>query len=162
MIKADAMPEGYLIRDPRVPQRDQLVTRPTLERLAATQGDRVFAKFDDTLEEWTYAQFLDLVRQTALGLQQQGVRQGDMVVVFMPNNREQIRIMFALNYLGAVYVPLNTAYRGGLLEHVIQLSDARLAIVHAALAPRLADVATAALEHVIILGGEAHAIGSLK
>ncbi|WP_199252744.1 AMP-binding protein [Chachezhania sediminis] len=162
MINAEAMPEGAVIRDPRVPGRDTVVTRPTLERLAAEQGDKVFAKFDDNLEEWTYARFHDLVRQTALGLQQQGVGQGDMVLVFMPNNREQIRIMFALNYLGAVYVPINTAYRGGLLEHVVKLSDAKLAIVHAVLAPRLADVPTAALEHVIVQGGDPVAIGSLK
>lgn len=162
MITADAMPEGRAIHDPRIPAREEMVTRPTLERLANEQGDKVFAKYDDNLEEWTYAQFLELVKQTALGLQQQGVIQGDKVLIFMPNNREQIRIMFALNYLGAVYVPINTAYRGDLLAHTVKLSDARLAIVHAALAPRLADVPSADLKHVIVQGGTPPAIGALK
>jgi len=162
MFNADPMPEGKPIHDHRIPPRDVIITRAALDRLATQTPDKVFAKFDDTLEEWTYSEFRTLVLQTALGLQQQGVTQGDMVLVWLPNNREHIRIMFALNYLGAVYVPVNTAYRGGLLEHVVKLSDARLAIVHGELAPRLAEVETARLEKVIVQADEPMLIGSLE
>ncbi|MFM2280423.1 MAG: AMP-dependent synthetase and ligase [Pseudomonadota bacterium] len=162
MFDASAMPEGTPIHDSRIPAPDRLVTRPLLDRLASEQPDAVFVKFDDNGEEWTYGAFQHLVRQTAAGLQAQGVAMGDNVMVWMPNNRDQIRIFFALNYIGAVYVPMNTAYRGGLLEHVVALSDAKLAIVHASLADRLLDISTAALDHVIIQGGEPIAIGSLK
>ncbi|MEY8828895.1 AMP-binding protein [Sedimentitalea sp. XS_ASV28] len=139
--------------DPRVPERDKVVTRYLIDRWAQERPAKVFAKFDDTGEEWNYAQFREMVVQTALGLQQQGVRQGDHVLVWMPNCREQIRIFFAINYLGAVYVPINTAYKGSLLEHVIDVSDARLAIVDASLAPRLEGCNLHALEHVLITGG---------
>jgi crotonobetaine/carnitine-CoA ligase len=33
---------------------------------------------------------------------------------------------FGLSYLGAVYVPVNLAYRGRILEHVDENADARL------------------------------------
>ena len=138
--------------DPRIPARQDVVTRYLIDRQARERPDAVFAKFDDTGEEWSYATFRTLVLQTAIGLQTQGVRQGDHVLVWMPNCREQIRIFFALNYLGAIYVPINTAYKGRLLEHVIDISDATLAIVEAALVERMEGVDLGRLERLIVTG----------
>ena len=138
--------------DPRIPPRQDLVSRYVIDRWAIEQPDKVFCKFDDTGEEWTYKHFRNLVLQTALGLQQQGVEQSDHVLVWMPNSREQIRIFFAINYLGAVYVPINTAYKGELLEHVINISDARCAIVDTSLTSRLDGVKLAKLERLITTG----------
>ncbi|WP_372500727.1 AMP-binding protein (plasmid) [Tistrella mobilis] len=152
-IVVEQSPEGPVHFDARIPPRDRVVTRDLIDRLAVEQPDKVFVKFDDTGEEWTYAGFRELIVQTALGLQQHGVVQGAHVLVWMPNGRDQIRVYFALNYLGAVYVPINTAYRGSLLAHVVDLSDASLAIVHADLVERLFDVPTARLERLIVSGG---------
>src|SRR5690606_28073964 len=60
---------------------------------------------------------------------------------------------FGINYLGAVYVPINTAYRGGVLAHAIALSDARLGIVHAELLPRLEQLGLSRLETLVCLHG---------
>jgi carnitine-CoA ligase len=38
--------------------------------------------------------------------------------------------MFAINYLGAVYVPVNPALKGSSLEHVLHNAGAAFAIVH--------------------------------
>src|SRR5262245_48526781 len=62
-------------------------------------------------------------------------------------------VWFGLNYLGAVFVPINTAYRGSLLEHAIGLSEARLMIAHADLCPRLKDVDRKAVHELVALGG---------
>lgn len=148
-------PERPETSDPRVPSRDRVVTRYLVDRLATDTPDRAFVVFDDNGEEWNYAAFREMLLQTAVGLQQQGVSQGDHVLVFAPNSREQIRIFFALNYLGAVYVPINTAYRGTLLAHVINVSDARVAVVHASLAERLEGIDTHRLEKLIVVGGDA-------
>jgi len=155
MFKVTDSPLSPETRDPRMPARRKVVTRDLIDRWAQERPARVFAKFDDTGEEWTYAAFRDLVLQTAVGLQAQGVGQGDHVLVWMPNCREQIRIFFALNYIGAIYVPINTAYKGRLLEHVIDISDARLAVVEAGLVERLHGVDLARLERLIVTGGEA-------
>ncbi|HWS76487.1 MAG TPA: AMP-binding protein [Quisquiliibacterium sp.] len=138
--------------DPRIPPRDSVVVRNLVERWARERPDKVFIKFDDDGEEWTYRQLRSLVVQSALGLQQLGVRQGDHVLVWMPNSREHIRIFLGLNYLGAVYVPINTAYKGALLAHVIENSDARLGIIHRDLVDRLKEVSTAALETILVVG----------
>ena len=65
------------------------------------------------------------------------------------------------NYMGAVYVPINTAYKGRLLEHVVARSDARIIVAHAELAPRLATVGLADLETLVAVGGPPPAIEGL-
>ena len=141
--------------DPRVPARDRVVTRDLIDRFAREKPEATVVKFDDSGEEWSYGQFRDLIVQTGIGLQSLGVTQGDHVLVFAPNSREQIRIFFALNYIGAVYVPINTAYKGHLLEHVINVSDAKLAVVHASLVERLDGIALHRLERLLVVGGTA-------
>lgn len=145
--------------DPRIPPRDHVVVRDLMDRWNREQPDKVFIKFDDNAEEWTYAQLRQMVLQTALGLQNLGVKQGDHILVWMPNSRENIRIFFAINYLGAVYVPINTAYKGNLLAHVVENSDARLGLIHADLVDRLNEVPTAALETLVILGDYRGSVG---
>ena len=148
-----AEPEYPRITDPRVPGPEICVTRALVERWAREQPDKVFVHFADTGEEWTYAAFRALVIETARGLQTQGVAQGDHVFLWLPNGPEALRLVFAINYLGAVTVPVNTAYKGQLLEHVIENSDAKLALVHTDLLPRLSAVALAKLERAVVVGG---------
>jgi crotonobetaine/carnitine-CoA ligase len=152
---------GSMITDPRIPAPDICVLRPLLDRRAAEHPDRLYAIFPDG-SQWSYGELHKRVRQTACALQDLGVNQGDNVLVWLPNGPDILRIWFAINYIGAVYVPINTAYRGRLLEHVVENSDAKLAIVHAGLAERLNEVKTAKLEQIAVLSGTVRPIGSLK
>ncbi|HTE79195.1 MAG TPA: AMP-binding protein, partial [Reyranella sp.] len=102
-----------------------------------------------------------IARQSAIGLAALGVTQGDHVLSWLPNGPDAIRIWFGLNYLGAVYVPINLAYRGGLLAHVVANSDAKLIVAHADLVGRLAAIDRAALTTAVVLNGEAAAIPGL-
>ena len=140
--------------DPRVPDADRCVLRPLLDRHAAATPDKVFARFADG-SEWTYRQTQAIARRTAIGLAALGVQQGDHVLSWLPNGPDAIRIWFGLNYLGAVYVPINLAYRGGLLAHVVANSDAQLIVAHADLVGRLADIDRAALTTAVVLNGVA-------
>ncbi len=152
-------PAGVAISDPRIPPRDRVVTRALMERWNRECPDKVFVKFADNGEQWTYRQFRTLVVQTALGLQQLGVAQGEHVLVWLPNGREHLRVFFAINYLGAVFVPINTAYKGSLLAHVIDNSDARLAIVHADLVARLEGVPLSGLTTAVVVGARTNCPG---
>jgi crotonobetaine/carnitine-CoA ligase len=122
----------------RGPGREECVLREVLERRAAEAPDAVFAVFEDGTE-WTHGELLDLTRATAAGLQGLGVEQGDSVVVWLPNGPDVVRFWFAVNYLGAVYVPINTAYRGNVLAHVVENSGACLAIADGRLVERLGE-----------------------
>ena len=109
--------------DPRIPPRDRLVLRYLLERRAIEDPDKVFVIFDGG-PTWTRAELLQHVRADG-GLA--GVHRrpsGRQVVCWLPNGPDVLRFWFAINYLGAVFVPINTAYRGGVLSHVLTNSDA--------------------------------------
>lgn len=125
--------------DPRMPDKSECVLRYRLDRGARSHPDRRLALFEDDVE-WTWAQGRELVRETAAGLQALGVRGGDPVLVWLPNCRDMVRLWFAANYIGAIFVPLNTAYRGTILEHAINLTRGQLLLAHSGLLDRLADL----------------------
>ena len=116
--------------DPRVPAREVCVVRYLLDRWAAEKGGETYAIFEGGAQ-FTYAEMRAATVAFAAGLAGAGVRQGDHVLAWQPSTPEMLITFYAINYLGAVYVPINTAYRGRLLEHVIDNSDAKLAVVHA-------------------------------
>ncbi len=134
-----------------MPAREHCVLGPMLAAAARDRPGQVFAKFEDG-SRWTYAQTLDLSRQWARGLSALGVSRGDVVLVWLPNGPAMLRAWFAIAQLGAVYAPVNVAYRGDLLAHVVRTSGARLMIAHSALVPRLDDGAGELLETVVAIG----------
>ncbi|WP_210321200.1 AMP-binding protein [Aquibium microcysteis] len=147
--------------DPRMPAPEACIQRHMLERWAATQPDKLFAIFADGTR-WTYAQTLRETIRTANALRALGVRQGERVMVWLPNGMECLKVWFGLNYLGAVFVPLNLAYRGNLLRHAVSLTEARLGIVHADLYRRLGEIERARLEEIVVLCGEGEPLDGLK
>ena len=146
------MPETFA--DPRIPAVERCVLRPLLERRARETPERTFARFADGTV-WTYGQARAMAIRTANGLRALGVGQGDVVLAWLPNGPEVIRLWFGLNYLGAVFAPINLAYRGRLLEHVVDNAGASLIVAHADLYGRLADVKRAALASAVVVGGPA-------
>src|SRR5690606_6751040 len=129
----------------RLPAREECVVRELLIRRAAEHPDRDFVLFDDG-ERWTYSDALREVRRCAAGLDALGVRAGDFVLSWQANGPTAVKTFLALNFLGAVYVPINTSYRGQLLEHVVANSGARLLIADGRLVDRLAAIDRASLE----------------
>ncbi len=141
-------------RDPRIPPRDEVVLRYVLERAAAERPDQVFMRAYANDEQWTFRELLRRTRRMAAGLQMLGVRQGDHVTSFLPNSLDAAIVWHGINYLGAVYVPLNPAYRGRMLEHAIRNADASLLIAHADLTERLVGVDTASVSDLVVLHGD--------
>ncbi len=137
--------------DPRIPAPEECVLRPLLERRAAETPDKTFVRFAAG-GEWSYAELRRIVVETAAGLQALGVRQDDAVLAWLPNGPDALRVWLAINWLGAIYVPMNLAWRGGVLQHAIALAGARLLVAHAELLPRLADIDCARLTDVVATG----------
>lgn len=147
--------------DAVVPDREACVLRNLLDAHAARTPDKVFAVTPGG-EETTYAQLHQSVRSHARALQDLGIRQGDFVIVWMPNSLDMIRIWFAINYIGAICVPINTAYRGGILEHVLRNSNAQVLIGHKGLVDRLDGIDTAGLKTVIVTDDAPDPVGTLR
>jgi crotonobetaine/carnitine-CoA ligase len=139
------------VSDPRVPAREVCVVRYLLDRWAAERGDMTYVIFDSA-RRYSYREMRERAIGVAVGLARLGVKQGDHVLAWQPTSPEMLATYYAINYLGAVFVPINTAYRGRLLEHVIENSDARLAVVHASLIERLNGIQLSRLERLVVTG----------
>jgi crotonobetaine/carnitine-CoA ligase len=133
------------------------VTAALLERNAARSPNLVVLKFDSG-EQFTALELLAAARARAAGLQQLGVRQGELVLSWFANSPAAVLNWLALNLLGAVYVPINTACRGNPLQHVIATSKAGLMLADGALIERLAAVRTGGLQRIVVSGPERPAL----
>jgi len=106
-------------------------THPTIgeqiRKTAAAHPDRDWIITRD--RRVTYMEMDQASDRLAHGLTERGVEQGDTVLVMLPNTIEFVSVFCALGKMGALQVPVNTAYRGGIFRHVVNDSLARIMIV---------------------------------
>jgi crotonobetaine/carnitine-CoA ligase len=108
-------------------REDWIFSRVLAER-ARTHGDRPFLQpLDGTA--LTYAEADRLTNRLAHGLRALGVERGDRVLLMLPNTVEFMYLWWAANRLGAVEVPVNTAYKGYFLEHLVNNSGGRVMVI---------------------------------
>ncbi len=135
----------------RGPSPDQCVVRNLIDRRARENAAEPFILYENG-DVWDHARLRNEVVGCAAGLQQLGVKQGDLVLVWLPNGPEAVRAMFAINYIGAVCVPLSLSYKGAILQHVFNNSGAAFLFADARLLDRLSDIDTAQLQTIIVVG----------
>lgn len=133
------------------PTAEETVVRNLIDRHARDRADEVFALFEDDTS-WTFSELKTQVAAGAAFLASQGVAQGDIVMVWMPSSPDALRMMLAINYLGAVCAPLALASRGGFLEHILNNSEAQLMVVDSRLMGRLTEVQAHFLRKLIVAG----------
>jgi crotonobetaine/carnitine-CoA ligase len=144
-----------------LPTRAACVVRDLLVANAARHPDRDLILFENG-ERWTAAATLERVGCHAAGFAALGVQPGDYVLSWQGNGPMAVTTFLALNFLGAIYVPINTGYRGALLEHVLRNSGARLMMADGRHIDRLAGIDRARLERVIVIGDERPALPGLE
>tara|TARA_R110002020_G_scaffold184947_2_gene382365 strand:- start:80912 stop:82519 length:1608 start_codon:yes stop_codon:yes gene_type:complete len=143
--------QTHTTSDPRIPPQEECILRVMLERNAERTPDAVYAIFQDG-SEWTFAEALRQARVAAAGLQALGVGQDDRVLIALPNGPDALRVWFGTNYIGAVAVHVNPAYRGGLLERVMSNSGAEVMVCIAEMVEPVAQVSTGALKTIVVFG----------
>jgi acyl-CoA synthetase (AMP-forming)/AMP-acid ligase II len=110
---------------------------------------------------WTYRQFSEEVERVAAGLAAGRVKAADRIVLHMTNRPEMLVAYYACFRVGAVAVPLNTAYKFAELAPMMQRLRPALYIGEASLYPNVAAIDTAILprEKRVILNDEGAAPG---
>jgi crotonobetaine/carnitine-CoA ligase len=111
---------------------------------------------DFVLAETGACTLADLHRRSdalARGLLGMGLNSGDTLLVMLPNCVEFIELWWAAAKVGVVEVPVNTAYLGALLAHVINDSGADTIVLSTQFLDRVADLAgrLPALKRVVLL-----------
>jgi crotonobetaine/carnitine-CoA ligase len=105
---------------------------------ALGQKERVFLYFKD--ETVTYQQLDERSNRFAHGFQALGIAENDKIAIMMKNHPDFLYTWFGSAKLGAVEVPINTAYKGDLLRHIINNSDSKVLVIDGNLLDRLLSI----------------------
>ncbi len=128
----------------------QLALGDLLRDAAARHGDRVMLQFDGL--ERTFHETLLAARRMANGLAALGAEKGSKIAIMAGNSPAFVDTWLGASLLGAIYVPINTEYKGDILRYQLAKADVTMIVIEAAFLDRLAAVATElqALRHVIV------------
>lgn len=121
-------------------------SRGTQDTVLAVLRRAVDADADATLldivgEKTSYGELFERAMRLANGLRTHGVGPGDRVVTLLDSNVDAVAAWFAINAVGGISVPINTAYKGEFLRHQISDAGARLVIAESDYAARVVAVA---------------------
>ncbi len=116
---------------------------------------QTWLKFKDS--EFAWDQVLANIQRAANGLLDLGIRPGEPVAIMMGNRPEFLWIHFALGFIGAVSVPVNTSQRGATLQHILADSDSVAAIFEEPMRPAVLAVKSTVptLRATVVADGEA-------
>jgi len=122
-----------------------LTTPAVLDRMACDFADHEALVTAD--RKFTFSQLRDEVRRTAAAIAGSGVAPGDRVALWSPNTWHWVIACLAIQYAGAVVVPINTRYTAEEAADIIARTEAPLLIAMGRFlgADRVADLDRASL-----------------
>ena len=109
-----------------------------LENKAEKNGAKPLIYFKD--EVASYEQVNERANRVANWFLSVGFKKGDKVAILLNNCLEWLYVWFGLAKIGVAAVPLNTHYKGSLLQYLINHSDARLMVIGKNLVDRIKSI----------------------
>ncbi len=104
--------------------------RQVIERAAAKGQDKTYLYFGD--QEISFSDFDSNINRVANGLAKLGIQRGDKVALMLLNCPEFLYAWFGANKLGAVMVPVNTAFKADETKYIVSHSEAKVMVIHPA------------------------------
>jgi crotonobetaine/carnitine-CoA ligase len=117
------------LSDPVTSLEEGLTVPALLSRAVAADPDEPFLDFEG--QTFSFRDVDDKSSCFAQGLVDLGVAPGSTVASMLETSIESIVTWLGVNKAGAIWVPLNTAYRGEFLRHQMADSDAELIVCDA-------------------------------
>ncbi len=102
---------------------------------AARYGDAIAIDYFQDEVQLSYRALLERSNRVAANLLACGYRKGAHIAVMLPNGPASVLLWFAIMKIGAVIVPVNTAYGGKELDYILNQSDAQALILAAEFMP---------------------------
>ncbi len=99
-----------------------------LESIAETDADRLLISTPDEQSSFSYKDVADISGQYATYLSERGIVAGDRVAAQIDKSPEGFMLYLACIRMGAVFVPLNTAYSKAEMEYFIGDSQPQLLV----------------------------------
>jgi long-chain acyl-CoA synthetase len=82
----------------------------------------------------TYRQLIQAAYAVSSRLRSLGVAPGDRVLMYAPNCPEYLAVYLACAHVGAIFAPVNVAFRAREMSYVLGNAEARVAFVHSEVA----------------------------
>ncbi|AMN46166.1 crotonobetaine/carnitine-CoA ligase [Steroidobacter denitrificans] len=120
-------------------------------------GDSPFLLSDE--RSYSYGQANAVVNAYAHGLRRLGLQAGDRLMLYMHSCVEFVLLSLAANKLGALWVPVNTDYRGEWLSDTINASKGAVLVTDTDLLEKLRPVERELRYERLVLRGGAEAAG---
>lgn len=147
------------------PDSSGLILPPIAQRTVGAVFDDLLRRVPDKVAvrdpdgALSYAALHDRALQLGGGFASRGFAAGEHVLLMLDNHLDYVVAWLGLALTGRVEVPVNTAYKGTILAHVIENSGARAIVIEERYCPLLAEVADrlSALELVVVRGDAAAA-----
>src|SRR5271156_472583 len=133
----------------------EIVYHSLLEDHARRHPDKPLLLMGDRV--MTYAEVDRAANRIGRGFAAAGVEKGDRVLVMLPSCIDYVLVWLGLSKIGALMVPVNEAYKAGMLQHQANNSGAKLAVIwhlHLQVWHDLGEALTE-LKAVVIYEGEA-------
>jgi acyl-CoA synthetase (AMP-forming)/AMP-acid ligase II len=104
----------------------------------------------------TYRELHDRANSLAQGLKDLGVQEGDIVAILLYNCAEYIEVTFAVNQIGAVWLPLNFRLAAEEFQYILENAGARAVVTETAFVPVVASLAENLpdLKQLLVLGSD--------
>lgn len=140
------------------PLEDRTLYRAFQRALAEKPDD--IAQVDTSGGSWTVQEAYDRSLRLAGGLIGHGASRGKAVAALLDNHFDAVHTYLGMGLIGIIQVPINTAYKGSFLSHVLNDSGADTLVIEDAYCDRLAAVAgdLPLLKRVIVRGGSGEAL----
>ncbi|MCY4262500.1 MAG: AMP-binding protein, partial [Candidatus Dadabacteria bacterium] len=132
-------------------ERSNWVLPKVLRNQAKKLGKKPFLQFGYK-KPLSFYQTNRLANRVANALCSLGVEKQKKVAVYMPNSDDYVITWFGILKMGAVMVPINTAYKMDFLEYIITSSDAEVLFIAEEYLDRMPPIAKqiSGLRHVIV------------
>ena len=99
-----------------------------VDRVASRNPHKVYLYYQNY--QVTYQELLQDTLRTAGLFHDLGVRRGDRVCLLLPNGREFLYSWMGLSRLGAICVPINTAFKEAEAAYIIDNAEAKVLLSH--------------------------------
>ncbi|MGH7884917.1 MAG: AMP-binding protein [Thermodesulfobacteriota bacterium] len=131
--------------------RKDWVLPKILKEQAKKLGKKPFLQFGYK-KPLSFHQTNKFSNKIANGLTSLGIQKGEKVAVYMPNSGDYVITWFGILKMGAVMVPINTAYVMDFLFYIIDSSDAKVLFIAEEYLERMLPIAKmlSKLEQVIV------------
>lgn len=101
--------------------------------------------------QWTFRELRDLSSKMAGFLSAAGLKKGDRVATLLPKLPELIITTLAIWRLGAIYVPLFTAFGPDAIDYRVTDSGTRMVVTNAAQRPKLTETSSYKEEKIAVV-----------